>query len=471
MKVITALLNKGVNDKLRDFEGIEVVMNDVQYQEGIFEALEIDSEIGYVILSELLPGELDVKELIDKIRHIKNDIKIIIILEKENKELENYLLAKGNISIFYNNSVKIKEIAELIINKGKEENLELEVKKLKEFIMNKKSEDASEDDNELLYEDKLENNIFISEDEKKVIEEEIEIEFGNKNSFFKNIFSVFNKGNNINNSKIIIVSGVAGVGKSVFTVNLAKAMESYKKRVLIIDFDFINNSIQTLFGIKNKKNKKNKINNKNYELGDIKNFEDSIKYVENMYSNLEQKYTVNDLKIKISSKIELISNINLMFSEGIIDDLQLMKIVKELKIKYDFIILDADLGNDFLKNIFKESDKIIFLTEPNILQIKKSKNILEKYTKELKLDKEKIYILFNKVKNDSIGFNILKEVFINQNIIGKINYINNCDTLINQNMKGVFLEKKIKNQYKNIVKKLSQNNKIKKYYLNKISNS
>lgn len=135
-KIITALLNKTVNDKLRTYEEIQVVMNDIQYQEGIIEALEINPEIEVIILSELLPGELNIKELIEKIKQTKNEIKIIIILEKENKELENYLLAKGNINIFYNNEIKIKEIAELIISKNKSEELEIEIKKLKEIIMN-----------------------------------------------------------------------------------------------------------------------------------------------------------------------------------------------------------------------------------------------------------------------------------------------------------------------------------------------
>lgn len=464
-KVITALLNETVNNKLKEYNNIEVVMGDIQYKEGIIEALEINNEIGYIILSELLPGELEIKELIDKIKKIKNDIKIIIILEKEDKELENYLFSKGDINIFYNNSVKIKEIAELIINKNKEENLELEVQKLKELIMNKKNSVIEEAEIENFNESK----ILINENEKKEIEVQIEKEFRINKSIFKNIIKVFKKENTIKNSQTIFVTGVPGVGKSVFTVNLSKTLEIQKKKVLIIDFDFLNNSIQTLFGIKNKKVKNS---NKNiYELEKIKNFEDNIKYIENIYSNLENKYKIEDLKIKINSYIDLISNINLLFSENETNDLQLLKIIKELKIEYDFIIFDANLNNNYLKNIINEIDKIIFLTEPNILQIKKTKNILLKNIKELKIDKEKIYILFNKVKNDSIGFNILKEVFINQNMIGKISYINNCNILINQNMKWIFLENKIKNQYKKIAKQLSQSNNIKKYYLYKINNN
>ena len=97
--------------------------------------------------------------------------------------------------------------------------------------------------------------------------------------------------------------------------------------------------------------------------------------------------------------------------------------------------------------------------------------MLDKYIDKLFIQKQKIFILLNKVKNDSISFNILKKVFQNYNIIGKINFINNYNFIINQNMKKIFLENRIKKQYKNIAKKISQNNKIDEYYLDKIINN
>ncbi len=42
------------------------IMNDIQYQDGIIEALEIEPEIEIIILSELLPGEYSIKQLIEK---------------------------------------------------------------------------------------------------------------------------------------------------------------------------------------------------------------------------------------------------------------------------------------------------------------------------------------------------------------------------------------------------------------------
>lgn len=446
-KVITALLNKTVNEKLKEYEEINVVMNDIQYKEGIIEALEINPEIEYIILSELLPGEILIKDLIEKIKQIKKEIKIIIILEKENKKLENYLLSKENIKIFYNNEIKIKEIAELIININKNEKLELEIKKLKEIIINKKDDLINNEEKNII---NTENEILITEEEKRKIEEEIENELNNSkiknkilnNKFIKKVISKIKKQTINNNCKIIIITGISGVGKSFFTVNISKHIAEQKRNILIIDFDFINNSIKTLFGIKSKTKEK---------------------YIE--------KNNIEDLIIKINSKIDLISNINLIFNENNSEDFKILKLIKDLKMKYDFIIIDINDNEQILNLIKEETHKIIFITEPNILQIKKSQNILNKYINELYVEKESIYLLFNKVKNDSISFNILKSVFKNYNTIGKINFINNCNTIINQNMKSIFFEDKIKNQYKKVAKKISQNNKIDKYYLDKIINN
>ena len=439
--VITALLNKTVNEKLKKYKEIKVIMNDIQYQEGIIEALQTNENIDVLILSELLPGQLNIKELIEEIKKINNRIKIIIFLEKENKNLENYLYAKGNINIFYNNEIEIKDIINLIISKNEKEELKKEINELKQIIMSK-----DEKENNYITEIKGENKnnkLIITKEEIKKIEKEIENEYL-ENIFVNKIKNKFNnlfKNKNNQNSKIILISGTPGVGKSIFTVNIAKAFAKKKNKILIIDMDSYTNSIEILLGVKNKK--------------------------EN-YSQENEKESFEKFILKINSKINLISNINQIFPQNKIEEN--IKQLEKVKEKYDYIIIDIESQNEnYIQIIFDKCDKIIFLTEPNLLQIKKAKNILNKYINEWQVEKEKIFILFNKVKKDTICFNILKEVFSNYNIIGKINFIKNYNTLINQNMKSIFLENKIKKQYKKIAYRISQDKKIKEYYLEKIN--
>lgn len=477
-KVITALLNKTVNEKLKQYDEIKILMNDIQYQDGIIEALEINNEINFIILSELLPGEYSLKGLVEKIKEIKKEIEIIIILEKENKELENYLYAKGNIHIFYNNQIEIKEIAKLIINKNKNEELEKQIKQLKEIILNSKEENNNKENQKMKLNTIIEEereNINIKEEEKIKIEKEIEYEYLqnlNKNNLINKIINLFIKNKNKKECKTIIISGIAGVGKSVFTINLSKALKKQKNKILIIDFDFLNNSILTLFGIKNKKRKSINIE-KNYEEKLDKNFintNDEEIINQNFYNNENKKIEIENLIIKINSNINLISNINLLFSDNKINDLELLKIINKIKTNYDFILIDLNIEEQFyLEFLFNHSDKIIFLTESNILSIKKSKNILEKYINKFKIQKNKIYIIFNKEKSDSICFYITKEFFKKYNILGKINFIKNYNLLMNQKMKEIYIENKIKKQYLEIAKKLSKNNLIKQYYIDKIS--
>ena len=474
-KVITALLNKTVNEKLKQYNEIKILINDIQYQEGIIEALEINNEIDFIILSELLPGEYNLKGLVEKIKTIKKEIEIIIILEKENKELENYLFSKGNIYIFYNNKIEIKEIAQLIINKNQNEELKKEINELKKIILNKKEEDYKNKNQEIKL-DKIineeEKNIEITEDEIIKINQEIEnkyIENINKNNLTNKIINLFIKNKNKKECRTIIISGIAGVGKSVFTINLSKALKKQKNKILIIDFDFLNNSIKTLLGIKNNKIKNTNMNSKIEKINKNDNYK--VLWNQNFYNNQNNKKEINNLIIKVNSKIDLISEINSLFLNNEINDLELLKIVKQLENNYDFILIDLDIEKQFYtQSLINHSDKIIFLAESNILSIKKSKNILEKYINEFKIEKNKIYILFNKEKSDSICFYITKEFFKGYNILGKINFIKNYNLLINQKMKEIYIENKIKKQYLKIGKNLCKNNLIKQYYLNKMIN-
>ena len=67
MKIITAVGNPLLNDKLRKIENINVIGKDIQYQEGILEILEVQNDIDMIIISNLLPEEINFKKLISEI--------------------------------------------------------------------------------------------------------------------------------------------------------------------------------------------------------------------------------------------------------------------------------------------------------------------------------------------------------------------------------------------------------------------
>ena len=134
-KIITAINNPKLNEELKKETNFEIVGKDIQYKEAILEVLENVKTIDLIILSEKILGEIKIEELIKKIRLINEQIKIIVILEKENTELEKILIKNHIIDIYFNNQINLKELIK-IINK-EEMNIEEEIIKLKKIIQEK----------------------------------------------------------------------------------------------------------------------------------------------------------------------------------------------------------------------------------------------------------------------------------------------------------------------------------------------
>ena len=90
-----------------------------------------------------------------------------------------------------------------------------------------------------------------------------------------------------------------------------------------------------------------------------------------------------------------------------------------------------------------------------MIELNKTKKILEKYINKWKIKKEKIKVVFNKININSINSKILKNLFSDFKILGKINFSNKYNLIINNNLK--ILNKKINKEYLRIIKKLKLN--------------
>lgn len=406
MNIITALNNPNINKKIKEKTSFNIIGNDIQYQEGIIEMLEKNGEIDLIIISELLPGEYSFRDLINKIKQINNKIDIIPILKEKNEEINNYLISKGIFNVFFNNELTIEELIKIINEKNnikKEIEINEEIKKLKKIILEKNNK-------------KINIKIFNNNKIKKI-----------KNNLFKYFKNKNIKINNIkNNKKIISVIGPGGVGKSSFCTIFAKLIKN--KKILIIDFDILNSSINSIFGTK-KYPKKFKENNVKIEVDKL-----IIKVDKNINILCATKYLVDENYKK--TKEEFSNELN------------------NLKDKYDLIIIDnsSECFFEYTKEILKKSDLILFLVEPNLIELKKSKKLLDIYINKWKIKKEKINIIFNKININSIDSKILKTLFYDFNILGKIKININYNLIINKSFK--FINKKIKNDYLKIINNL-----------------
>lgn len=409
-KIITALAEPQLNNELKKEKDFIVIGKDIQYQEGVIEILETEKEVDFLIISEALPGNEKIENLIEKIKQINNEVNIVIILENKKEEIEKNLYSKNVYLILYN-KIEIKEIIKLIKNKKEDENekIKKEINDLKKII--------------------IEQNSKNKQNKKQKIKEVKELN---------------------SQKEIICILGSGGVGKSIFTVNLAKSLIYSKKKILIIDFDILNNSLHTILGVKKYSEKISK------------------KIKEN--NLIKDKIGLKELKIKINKRIDLISGINLLFdSKYKINNIQFNNLFNDVKKFYDVIIIDtsSECFFNYTKDIIKKSNINIFIVEPNLLEIQKSKNILKIYKEEWNIDNNKINILFNKFNKNSIDINILKIIFSEYNIIGKIDINNKYNLIINKNANKI--DKNIKKEYLKIIEKYLINRK-KQNFIKKIKN-
>ena len=359
-KIITALGNQVLNNELKKINEFEIVANDLQYKEAIIELLEINKNVNYIILSGILPGNITLTDLITKIKIINNNIEIILLLEKKEKEIEKKLKEQKIKNVLYIDNVKINDIIKILKNKK----------------INNKTKIPQEENikNEINRKIKINNNI------KKQIKTEC---------------------------KVISVLGSNGVGKSIYSVCMSNYLNNKKNKILIIDFDILNNSIHTILGISKYNKKKN------------------------------NKRIINDCIINVDNNISVLTGENIIkkYKKNINYIVKLLEILKE---KYDYIIIDtsAECFFDINKTIINKSDINIFLLEANLLEITKATKLLEIYNKNWNIDERKIKIVINKYNKNAISMNIIKKLFSDYEIIGKLEIINKNNKIIFKNYKN-----------------------------------
>lgn len=348
MKIVTALTNEILNEKIKKLNKYEVICKDIQYQEALLEIIEKNREINILIISNILEGELTFFELINLIKYKNEKIKIIVILDEQNDNTIRFLIKKGITEIFINNKVTVEEIIEKIeINQQK-----------------------NEEKNEI-----IEKSFF-----QKIINWKI-----------KNINKI-KKEKTIKTNKKIGIIGARKTGKTIIMILIA--MQYRNKKILLINHE--KNDLNIILGKKNR--------------------------------NEIQRYNKN---IDFINKCEDLETENFK--------------------KYDYIFCEIEKIEGKEENL-KKYDNLILIVEPNLIGIKETREILEKLIIKQNIKKENIKIIFNKINNFSIKNEILKQIFSDFKIIGKVKNSNYYTYLINKNF--IVETTKIKKEYKKIIKKM-----------------
>ena len=161
-KILTAIGNEKINNELNKIENFKVISNDIQYKEGIIEILENMQDIDFIILNSLLPGEINLFELIKKINLLNEKIKIILFIENNNPEIDKLLSDKKIYKILYNNAIEIKDLINIIKDSEiiNNEELKEEINKLKSIILENKKKNKFSHKIKSFFKDNIVNKIL-----------------------------------------------------------------------------------------------------------------------------------------------------------------------------------------------------------------------------------------------------------------------------------------------------------------------
>lgn len=323
-QILTAMNNPKLNQELQKEKNIKIIGNDIPYKEGILEILEKNKNINLIFISENLEGEINFLELIKKIKIINKEIKLIIILNKENNNLENKLKEININNIYYKNKINNKILINIINNKNK---IEIKNNKIKKSNKNKLKINKIKK----LNKNKPKINKIIKLNKDKV-----------------NIIKILNKKikpEKIKNKKIICITGGKKVGKTTLTLILGYYLSQENKKIAIIDCDFQNPGISRFIKIKKEKNLEKK---------EIKEYK--------INNNL---FFIYNVKKELNNNTENILN--------------------KLKNKYDYIFFDSPI---YYKKIINNSEYILFILKPEFKNIKEIyfKYINNFYSKKEKIN-------------------------------------------------------------------------------------
>lgn len=372
MKILTAMGNPELNMKMQEYEEFEIISKDIQYKEGILEILEDKKEVDILILTNNILGELDFKELINKIIKIKNNLKIIVFLDKEDEKIEQYLNSKNIYKIYFLNKINFDLFIKDFFKNSQKNNLKI-AQEIQEF-------------KGLIYENK------------KIKE--------NKKLNLKNC-----------KTKIISITGNYNSGKTLFSYIFSNHISNKNYKVLIIDMNLENNDLDSILIRKVKKNLKNnlkilnfnfiikKINNNLFCSINIKNELNKLNELEvykikEIFTKVNLDYdiilidTQSNIKnlfiekiLKISDKIIFLSEENLFEVQKMEDNLEIIS--HDIKIKNDKIKVILNKTNEY--KILDYDTKIIGRIPYNSLYTKLINNNFEKN------DLEKLNSIYEKI--------------------------------------------------------------------------
>lgn len=369
-RILTAMGNPTLNLELKKYTKYELNEDDLYYQEAALDALK-SQKYDVLLASGLLQGEFEFCEFLSEIRMLNKTIRIIVVVDEITNFFKRQLAEYDVIDVFCDNEVSFEDIIDAI---DREEPILKKYEKIKE-------------------EEKTLENVSVVKEE--------------KNEYVA-----------VQKQEIIAVSGINGAGKTTIAVNFSKVLsKKTNSKILLIDLDTINGNMDEVLDI-------NKVP-PNVKLTLDEDKKCGLNYAAELIDkNRFDANVFEELVIKIGSIDVLTGNTSLHYCQNVLNEKHYEKILNCAKEKYDFIVIDtsSNIFLDSTKWTLQNANKIIFVSEPNYLSMKKATQLLNIILKNWGVWKEKIKILVNKESNQTLSADVVEQILQDHQLIGTIKY-------------------------------------------------
>ncbi len=188
-----------------------------------------------------------------------------------------------------------------------------------------------------------------------------------------------------------LTSGKGGVGKTLFSVNIAKLLSDQGKKILVIDGDFGLSNIHLMLGITPEKN---------------------------LYNVIKGEVTLDEIIVKITENMSFISSGSGVRELANMPEKQILNLISRIKeiaeSDYEIIIFDTPPGiHEDTLTIISAVDIPIIITTPEPTAVADAYALIKVANKENKV--KDFYIIVNKVSSKEEG----KRVFSSLEVLAK----------------------------------------------------
>lgn len=223
---------------------------------------------------------------------------------------------------------------------------------------------------------------------------------------------------NVITKQKVCVFGTSGAGKSYIASMLSQiTSKNFKLNTILIDMDIQNAAIDIY----------NNINNSTNSLQYLMEEIDRDSFDSGVFLELANRVGKN-------GKLSFITNnMGIYECQNKISDIYYDKLYKEAENNCDILIVDLPAAPflDVVPFSLQQADKIFFVINPNFISIRQAIKYLDLLTNIWKINKDRIYIVVNRIKKESLSIKQIESILKDFNVLFWVKEDSKVESIIN----------------------------------------